>query len=148
MPSIHTSLPFHLVFSTKDRRPVIAKPWRDRLHAYLGGIVKGLGCLPLAVGGVQDHVHLLVGLTASHRVDYFLRDLKPSLQNGCIRRSGKRPSVGKRAMELLPSVHRVLKGVKRYVLNQEKHHQRKTFQEEYVELLTASEIEYDERYVW
>ena len=76
MPSTHTSLHYHLVFSTKERVPVISTDWRGRLHAYLGGIVKGLEGVPLAIGGIEDHVHLVVGLKSSHRLDYFLRDLK------------------------------------------------------------------------
>src|SRR5437867_2504451 len=76
MPSTHTSLHFHLIFSTKNRVPTISKEWRERLHEYLGGIVKGLEGIPLAIGGIEDHVHLLVGLKSSHRLDYFLRDLK------------------------------------------------------------------------
>jgi putative transposase len=73
MPSTYTSLHAHLIFSTKERVPSITKDWRDRLHEYLGGIVKGLKGIPLAIGGIEDHVHLLVGLRSFHRLDYFLR---------------------------------------------------------------------------
>jgi putative transposase len=76
MPSSHICLNVHLVFSTKDRVPFISADYSERLHAYLGGIVKGLDAMPLAVGGVSDHVHLLVSLKSKHRLDYFLRDLK------------------------------------------------------------------------
>lgn len=76
MPSTHASLHYHLIFSTKERIPLITKELRPRLHAYLGGIVKGLGGTPLAIGGIEDHVHLLVGSKTSHRLDYFVRDLK------------------------------------------------------------------------
>jgi REP element-mobilizing transposase RayT len=76
MPSTHTSLNFHIVFSTKERLPLIRKDWRDRLHGYLGGIVKGLEGVPLAIGGIEDHVHLLVSLKTTFRFDYFMRDLK------------------------------------------------------------------------
>ena len=54
MPSTHLSLHYHLVFSTKERRPFILPQWRDRLHAYLGGILKNLNAVPQAVGGVGD----------------------------------------------------------------------------------------------
>jgi putative transposase len=76
MPSTYVSLHCHLVFSTKDREPWITPDWRDRLRRYLGGIVNGLGGIPLAIGGTENHVHLLVGFRSSHRLDYFLRDLK------------------------------------------------------------------------
>jgi len=67
MPSTHTSLHYHLVFFTKERRPFIATAWRERLHAYLGGVVKSLEGMPEAIG-VADHVHLLIGLKATHRL--------------------------------------------------------------------------------
>ncbi|HKR59426.1 MAG TPA: transposase [Pyrinomonadaceae bacterium] len=76
MPSTHLSLHFHLIFSTKNRIRMIAKEWRDSLHAYMGGIVRGLNGVPLAIGGVADHAQLLVGLRATHRLDYVLRDIK------------------------------------------------------------------------
>jgi hypothetical protein len=128
--------------------PVIVPLWRDRLHAYLGGIVKGSGGVPLAVGGIEDHVHLLVGLCSWHRLDYFLRDLKADSSEWVHREIGERIfswQKGYGAFTVSPSN---IEGVKRYVLNQEKHHRRKTFQEEYVELLKASGVEYDERYLW
>ncbi len=61
---------------------MLSSQWRERLHAYLGGIVKGLDGIALAVGGIEDHVHLLVGLKSSHRLDYFLRDLKVTTHLG------------------------------------------------------------------
>jgi REP element-mobilizing transposase RayT len=59
MPSTHLSLHYHLVFSTKDRIAYIHRDWRDRLHAYMGGIVRDLGGVPESIGGVEDHVHML-----------------------------------------------------------------------------------------
>src|ERR1700733_3160068 len=78
MPSTHTSLHYHLVFSTKDREPLITADLREDLYGYLGGIVKTQGGVMLAAGGIEDHIHLLVGLKALHRLDYFLRELKAS----------------------------------------------------------------------
>ena len=78
MPSTHLSLHFHLIFSTKDRLASIHQDWRGRLHAYMGGIINDLGGIPETIGGVEDHVHLLVGLRATHRLADVLRDLKAS----------------------------------------------------------------------
>ena len=66
MPSTFTSLHFHLVFSTKRRERTIASEWSDRLHEYMGGTIRGLGGVSEIVGGTSDHVHLLVGLKATH----------------------------------------------------------------------------------
>jgi putative transposase len=148
MPSAYTSLHCHIVFSTKDRLRTISKDWRDRLHAYLGGIVKGLDGVPLAIGGIEDHVHLLVGMKSTHRLDYLLRDLKADSSEWVHADIGKRQFAwqpGYAAFSVSPSS---IDGVKKYILNQEEHHRVKTFQEEYVELLNMSGIEYDERYLW
>ncbi|MBP9663775.1 MAG: transposase, partial [Pyrinomonadaceae bacterium] len=57
MPSTHSNLHYHIVFSTKDRFPFIADAWKPRLHAYVGGIIKNLNAVPLGVGGMADHLH-------------------------------------------------------------------------------------------
>src|ERR1044071_8448622 len=146
MPSTHTSLHYHLIFSTKDRRPLITDDWREDLYGYLGGIVKNQNGIMLTIGGIEDHVHLLVGLKSSHRLDYFLRDLKADSSEWVHKEIGKRMfgwQKGYAAFSVSPSN---IEGVKRYVLSQEQHHERKTFREEYVQFLKASGIEYDERY--
>ena len=76
MGSTYLSLHYHIVFSTKERRPFIKDPWRSKMHEYLGGTVRGLGGIPECIGGVADHVHLLVGLKATHCLADFLRELK------------------------------------------------------------------------
>ena len=148
MPSTHLSLHYHLVFSTKDRLPMITTDWRNSLHAYLGGITRELKGVPLAIGGVEDHVHLLVGLRAIHRLDYVLRDLKAGSS------SWVHNTVGKKKFDWQPGYAGVtvspsqVERVRQYILNQEKHHRRQSFQEEFLEILKLSGIQYDERYVW
>jgi len=148
MPSTHLSLHYHFVFSTKERYPLIMKEWRADLHAYLGGIVKGLNGVPLAIGGVADHAHLLVGLRATHRLDYVLRDLKADSSGWVHRVVGQKKfewQTGYLGLTVSPSA---VEQVRRYIQNQESHHERKTFKEEYIELLKMSGIEYDERFLW
>lgn len=147
MPSSHVSSNFHLVFSTKERIPLITPDWRERLHAYLGGIVKGMEAVPLGVGGVADHVHLLVSLKSKHRLDYFLRDLKADSSKWIHTELGKNFEwqKGYAAFSVSPNA---IERVKRYILNQEKHHAKKSFETEFFELLNASNIDYDEKYLW
>lgn len=145
MPSTHVSL--HLT-STKDRMPWITPPWRERLHSYLGRYHKRTRRSPLAVGGTDDHVHLLVGLKSSHRLDYFLRDLKADSSEWIHREIGKAAFTwqkGYGAFSVSPSN---LEAVRRYIANQETHHRRYSFQEEYVKLLKSSGVQFDERYLW
>ena len=76
MPSTHTSLHYHLIFATKHREPTLAKEWRNELHSYLGGVVNGLDASSEGVGGVADHVHLLVSLKPTACLSDFMRELK------------------------------------------------------------------------
>ena len=147
MPSSHISLNVHLVFSTKDRLQLIKIEWQERFHAYLGGIVKGLEAVPLAIGGISDHVHLLVSLKSKHRLDYFLRELKAD-SSGWVHKELTKNfqwQTGYGAFSVSPNS---INGVKKYILNQAEHHRTKTFEEEYLELLKASGVEYDKKYLW
>ena len=121
---------------------MIAKEWRENLYSYLGGITKGSDAIALTIGGMKDHVHLLVGLKSSHRLDYLLRDLKADSSKWIHKEMGKKNFIwqkGYAAFSVSPSN---IEGVKRYILNQAAHHRRKSFQEEYIELLQASGIAY------
>jgi REP element-mobilizing transposase RayT len=148
MPSTHLSLHYHLIFSTKERHPHIATDWRDRLHAYLGGIVRTLDGIPEAVGGMADHVHLLVGLRATHCLADVLRDIKAESSRWVHEEIGRRTfswQEGYGAFTVSASQRETVKG---YIAQQEKHHRRRTFQEEYLTLLGKHGVEYDERYLW
>ena len=72
----YTNLLYHIVFGTKGRLPFITAELKPRLHEYLGGTVRGLDGTAFEINGMNDHVHLLVKLKTTHRLDYFLRDLK------------------------------------------------------------------------
>jgi REP-associated tyrosine transposase len=148
MPSTHLSLHYHLIFSTKDRVAFIHKDWRRRLHTYMGGIINDMGGVPEMIDGVEDHIHLLVGLRATHRLADVLKDLKSS-SSKWVHEELKKPlfswQEGYGAFTVSASQ---IEAVKNYIANQEEHHRKKTFQEEYIEFLKQSEVEYDGRYLW
>ena len=135
MGSTFLSLRYHIVFSTKDRRPLIASTWRPRLHEYLGGTVRGLGGIPEAIGGVEDHVHLLVGLRATHTLADFVRELKKA-GTAWVRDQKLEPAFswqeGYAAFTVSPGVRVRVKG---YIARQEQHHRRLSFIEELTSLL-------------
>ena len=147
MPSTHLTSNFHLIFSTKERHRWIADQWRPRLHAYLGGVVKGMDAVPLAVGGVDDHVHLLVSMKSKHRLDYFLRDLKAD-SSSWIHKEFTRIFEWQKGYGGFSVCPKEVDIVRRYIQNQEEHHRKVTFEQEYVRLLEENEIEYDEKYLW
>jgi putative transposase len=147
MPSTHTSLHYHLIFATKNRETFITKEWRDKLHEYLGGTVRGLGGTPQGVGGVSDHVHLLVALKPTHCLSDFMRDLKKSSSLWVTDRSFERQfqwQEGYAAFTVSPTAR---ESVQSYIANQEKHHQTKSFREELIEVLKQAEVEFDEQYL-
>ena len=148
MPSTHLSLHCHIVFSTKDRIELISADWHERLHAYLGGIARGLGATPLAIGGTVDHVHLLIGLTSSHRLDYVVRDIKADSSEWVHREIGKLVFAWQKGYGAFSVSPANLERVTNYITTQEEHHRRITFQDEYLDLLKSSRIQFDERYVW
>lgn len=148
MPSTHLSLHYHLIFSTKDRRAQLQPEWRGRLHAYLGGIVNELNGVPEAVGGVADHVHLLIGLRATHCLADVLRQLKSSSSKWVHEEMQKPLFAWQDGYGAFTVSASRIEAVKQYIAKQEEHHRRKTFQEEYLEFLKESGIEYEEKYLW
>lgn len=138
MPSTHICFHYHIVFSTKDRLPLIKAIWRDRLYSYVAGIIKNTNGVPLAIGGVSDHIHLLFGLNASRRIDYLVRDIKAGSCVFVKKELGLGFSwqKGYGGFTVSPSA---IEKVKRYIENQEKHHGRLSFQDEYVQLLKGEQ---------
>jgi putative transposase len=148
MSSTHLSLHVHLIFGTKYQRPFIAGEWRQRLHAYLGGAARTLGAVPEAVGGVADHVHLLLGLRATHCLADVMRDVKRASSAWVHETIGDREFGWQDGYGAFTVSASLLETVKRYIARQEEHHRKETFQEEYIELLRRSGVEFDERYLW
>ncbi len=148
MPSTHLSLHYHVVFSTKERHPLIDREWRERLHAYLAGIVRDLGGVPECVGGIVDHVHLLIGLKATHRLCDVLREIKVSSSKWVHETIELREFTWQDGYGAFTVSENRREAVKQYILNQEAHHQTRTYQDEYLAFLRQAGVEFDERYLW
>jgi putative transposase len=148
MSSTHLSLHYHLVFSTKDHAPLMAKEWRPRLHAYMGGILRNINAVPEMIGGVEDHVHLLAGLPATECLSDVMRDLK-SNSSRWVREEMKVAHFawqeGYGAFTVSASQR---EAVRHYIEGQEEHHRTRTFKEEYLDFLEKSGVKYDPRYLW
>jgi REP element-mobilizing transposase RayT len=122
--------------------------WRPRIRAYLGGTARSLDVVPEAIGGVADHVHLLLGMRATHRLADVMRDLKRTSSVWVHETIGDRDFEWQDGYGAFTVSASLLETVRNYIAHQEEHHRKKTFQEEYVELLKRSGTEYDERYLW
>ena len=125
---------------------MIQPAWRGDLHAYLGGIIRTADGIAESIGGVSDHVHLLIGLRATHRLADVIRELKAVSSVGA-----QRLGCGFRMAGRLRRIHgeRFPNG-KQFAntsMQQAEHHRTRTFREEYLELLRRSGVEFDERYL-
>jgi len=147
MSSTFSALHYHIVFSTKARKPLIDPVWAGRLHDYLGGTIKGLGGFAQGAGGVADHVHLLIGLNTTHRLADFIRELKKTSSAWVHDEIALRSfswQEGYGAFTVSPPARTQ---VRKYIANQTNHHRSKSFREELAEFLKNSGVEYKERYL-
>ena len=147
MPSTYTSLHYHLIFATQNRECWFVEPARYNLHEYLGGTVRGLGAHPEAIGGVADHVHLLVSLKATHCLADFMRELKKASSvwfRETFHRTGFHWQEGYAAFTVSGSARN---SVRDYIARQEQHHRKRSYREELVEFLQRSEVEFDESHL-
>ncbi|MDP0498980.1 MAG: IS200/IS605 family transposase [Verrucomicrobiota bacterium JB022] len=145
MRSTYHSLYYHLVFSTKYRRPSIRPEWRARLHEYLGGTAKGLGEAPLGVGGTEDHVHLLLGLRTTSAPARFVQELKKASTRWMQEKHD--PTFAWQQGYAIFSVSVThLSAVQTYISDQEAHHREVGFEEEFQKLLLKHGLEYEPPY--
>lgn len=145
--STYVSLHYHIAFSTKRRQRWIEPSWEARLHEYLGGTVRGLAGFPQGIGGVEDHVHLLVGLKTTHTIADFMRELKKASSRWVHEEIGVNDFAWQEGYGIFSVSATARDPVKRYIANQREHHRRKGFREEFVELLERAGIEYDPKYL-
>jgi len=146
MGSTFLSLHCHIVFSTKERRPHIKAGWRSRLHEYLGGTVRGMGVIPEIIGGVEDHVHLLVGLRATHRLADFMQELKKTSSIWSAGQHEKDFFWQEGYADFSVSwTH--LDSVRHYIATQEERHRKTDFVAELRTLLDRNGVKYEEKHL-
>ena len=150
MPQSLVQVYLHMVFSTKHRRPYLRdRNSRERTHGYMAGICKNLNCPALKIGGTEDHTHLLTRHAKSVTISDFLRELKRSSSLWTKMQSKELSAFqwqsGYGAFSVSPS-H--VEQVKTYIANQETHHHKESFQDEFRRLCKKYGVAIDERYVW
>jgi REP element-mobilizing transposase RayT len=148
MPQSFGSLHVHVVFSTKHRQPLIKPDWQPRLFEYIGGILRNNSCALIAAGGTADHAHLLVSLSRTLAVADALRQIK-SNSSGWIHDALSLPHFQwQEGYGAFAVSYSNLDQLKSYLANQEQHHHRLSFQDEFRELLRRHDLEWDEQYIW
>jgi len=142
MAHTFASVYIHCVFSTKERHPLIPATRASELYAYLGGIARGEGLTLIAAGGTANHIHLLFVLPATCALAHAVQKLKGSSSRWL--GSGFSWQEGYGAFSVSPSQ---LDVVKHYIQNQEEHHRKRDFEQEFTTLLRSCGIDFDERFV-
>jgi len=149
MPSTYTNLLYHVVFSTKDRIPLITENLQEELYAYIGGVIRAEGGVQLEIGGIEDHVHILAKFKAAVSVSEMLAKIKANSSKWATDHKMKMRKFGWQEGYAAFSVSESqMPIVREYIRTQKQHHHKQTFQEEFVALLERHGIEYDPRYLW
>jgi putative transposase len=149
MPQSLAKVYVHLIFSTKNRERTLPDEIRTDLHAYLGGTLHGLGCSPIEINTVPDHAHLLFVMTRTESLSNVVGQTKKSA-NDWLRTRGPqfRNFYWQNGYGAFSVSQSGVEDVRKYIRNQEEHHKRVSFQDEYRAFLKKYEIDFDERYVW
>ncbi|HEV2351027.1 MAG TPA: IS200/IS605 family transposase [Terriglobia bacterium] len=148
MAHTYTNLLIHALFSTKDRRPVLDEEIRHELFAYMGGIIKAMHGKPVVINGPSDHVHLLFTLPATVPLADLMETLKSNSSKWVRDRWPRRGFAWQTGYTGFSVSQSRLEDVKAYIVNQEAHHKKLTYQEEVLSLLKHHRIEFDPRYVF
>jgi len=147
--STYTQILYQVVFGTKHHARTMVKPGRDHLFRYIGGILTSKNCHPHAINGVENHLHILMDLHPSVALSDLVKTIKLAsskfIKENQIFPKFKGWQRGYGAFTYSQDRKDILI---RYIQNQEVHHTKKTFTDEYVNLLIEHEIEYDEKYLF
>jgi putative transposase len=145
----HTAgnLVLHLIFSTKARQPLITPEIRSDLFAYLGGIIREMNGTALIVNGTGDHVHMLIRIRPVHAVAEIARVVKAN-SSRWVREKGNKHFAWQTGYGAFSVSESNIPAVSRYIATQEEHHEKRSFQQEYVAFLKKNKVAYDERYIW
>ncbi len=149
MANTYSQILIHVVFTVKGRGNLIDKKWRSDLHKYISGIITSKGQKSIIVNGVGDHIHCFIGLKPSMSLSELIRDVKNNsskfINENQLVKGKFQWQEGFGAFSYATSQ---VKNVYNYILNQEEHHKKSTFKEEYIDLLETYEVEYEDDYLF
>ena len=149
MPQSLSNILLHIVFSTKDRRPLIRPDVEPELYGYLASICRACDCPAHEIGGTADHVHVVCTLARTVSVSALLEEIKKRSSKWIkTKGTGYRLFSWQRGYGAFSIAQSQLAAARRYAAGQKEHHKKRSFKEEFVALLTRYRVAYDERYVW
>jgi len=149
MPGTYSQIYIQIVFAVKGRENLINKEWKDELCKYISGIIKGKDQKPIIVNGVSDHIHVFVGLRPSMALSDLVRDIKNNSSNFINAKGWVKGKFSWQAgYGAFSYSHRQIETIYNYISNQEEHHRKRTFREEYLDFLNEFEIPHEEKYLF
>jgi len=147
MPQSLAQVYLHTVFSTKNRSPLISKEMQSELYGYIGAVCKTNGLVPVKFGGVEDHVHLLFGMSRTLTIAKAVETIKTSSSKWA-KETIHENFAWQTGYGVFGVSYRELDSVIAYVSNQESHHQKVSYQDEFRVLLREHGMNIDETYLW
>lgn len=149
MANTYSQIYVQAVFAVQERANLIQPEWKEELFKYIAGIINNKRQKPIAIGGVADHIHVLFGIGPDFKVSELIRDVKANSsrfinQKGFVR--GK--FYWQEGFGAFSYSRSQIDTVAKYVMNQEKHHAKKSFKDEYLEFLNHFDVDYEEKYLF
>ena len=149
MANTYSQCYFHLVFAVKNRNALIKKSWNDQLEMYITGIIQTHQHKLLAIGSMPDHIHIFIGYYMSELIPDLVEEIKIS-SNVWIKKNHLTPFKfeWQKGYGAFTYSHSQIDAVIKYIMNQERHHQKQSFKEEYLEILSKNGIAFKNEYVF
>ena len=149
MAGTYSQIYIQVVFAVKGRENLIGSEWKEELHKYIAGIIRGKEQKSIIVNGMPDHLHVFIGLKPSVAVSDLVRDIKNNSTNFVNERNlAKGRFCWQEGFGAFSYGHSQIERVYSYILNQEEHHKKRYFKEEYLELLKRFDVKFEERHLF
>ncbi len=148
MPNTYTQIHIHFVFAVKYRKSVITNEWENELYKYITGVIQNNDHKLLIINGMPDHDPILLGLRPSQSISDLMKDVKQSSSKWLNKNKFTQSHFEWQEGGAFSYSKSQVKSVINYIQNQKIHHNKKSFLEEYKEILTKFEIEWDEKYIF
>jgi putative transposase len=149
MANTFTQIYIHVVFSVKQRVSLIRQDWREELHKYITGIIQNQGNKLLAINSMLDHIHILIGMKPDASLSELVRDLKANSSKWINEKKFLRTKFfWQEGYGAFSYSHSQLDKVIHYITDQQEHHKKRTFKEEYISFLKKYDVPYDPKYVF
>jgi putative transposase len=148
MTNTYTQIYLQFVFAVQDRISLIKSEWKNELYKYITGIVQNNNHKLIVINGIPNHIHVFIGYKPHQLIPDLLQDIKGSSSKWINRKGFIRGEFRwQEGYGAFSYSHSQIDDVVKYIMNQEQHHKKKTFREEYIEFLERFNISYDEKYI-